>query len=222
MIFDRLAPYYDQFIDPDLNNQYLEFMAKLMPEGTVIDLGCGTGPLAVELAKAGYFVTATDISTNMLERANHNAVLADVTIHFFVHNILEPLNQPYDAILMSSDVINYLDNEGDVLTAFQHVSDAMNKESIFIFDFIHIQYIERIHNYKQDILLEDDVLTWSVRKTNVPHQIEHELSFGRNTEQHIQTTFPLKTYKRLLQEAGLTILKKKRTDERVIVVAKRK
>lgn len=221
MIFDRLAPYYDQFVDPDLNDQYVQFLAKYIDKGTVLDLGCGTGPLAVELAKLGYFVTATDISTNMLERANHNAVLAGVTIHFFVHNILEPLNQTYDAILMSSDVINYLDNEESVRTAFSYIADAMDKKSIFVFDFIHVQYVERIHNYKQDILLEDELLQWSVRKTNVPNQIEHKLTFGRDVETHIQTTFPLKTYRRLLHESGLTIVRKVRTDERVIVVAKR-
>ena len=222
MIFDRLAPYYDQFIDPDLNLEYVNLLQKHCPEGTVIDLGCGTGPLSVDLAKLGYFVTGTDISTNMLERANHNAVLAGVRINFFVHNILEPLNQTYDGIIMSSDVINYLNTEEDVQTAFTHVASAMTKDSIFLFDFIHIQYIERIHNYKQDILLEDDVLQWSVRKTNKPHQIEHRLTFGRETESHVQTTFPLKTYRKLLNDAGLMITKKKRTDERVIVVAKRK
>lgn len=223
MIFDRLAPYYDQFIDPELNEAYHAFLTKYTQRGgTVIDLGCGTGQLAVELAEAGYYVAGTDISTNMLDQANHNAVMAGVTLRLFVHNILEPLHQTYDAILMSSDVINYLSTEDAVLTAFQHVAQAMAPNSVFVFDFIHTQYVQRIHNHRQDILLEDDVLQWSVFKTNVPHQIEHHLTFGRQTETHIQTTFPLRTYKRLLQEAGLRIIKRKRTDERVIAVCKRR
>jgi SAM-dependent methyltransferase len=206
-----------------LNEAYHTFLAKYAePQGTVLDLGCGTGRLAVELAEAGYHVAGTDISTNMLEQANHNAVMAGVTLRLFVHNILDPLHQTYDAILMSSDVINYLSTEDAVLTAFQHVANAMTTKSVFVFDFIHVQYVDRIHNHRQDILLEDDVLQWAVFKTNVPHQIEHHLTFGRRTETHIQTTFPLRVYKQLLQDAGLVIVKKKRTDERVIVVCKRR
>jgi len=222
MIFDRLAPYYDQFIDPDLNDTYLDFIQKYYKTATVIDLGCGTGPLAVELAQKGYFVTATDISINMLERASNNAVQGGVHIQFYVHNIEEPLNQNYDCLLMTSDVINYLETEQQVTQAFTHVANAMHEDSIFVFDFIHPQYVERIHNYSQDILLDDDVLQWSVRKTNVPNQIKHTLKFGNEVESHIQTTFPLKTYKQLLEKAGLQIVRKKRTDERVICVCKRK
>jgi len=222
MIFDRLAPYYDQFIDPDLNDIYIEFIQKYYDEGTVIDLGCGTGPLSVELAQKGYFVTATDISINMLERASNNAVEGGVHIQFYVHNIEEPLNQTYDCLLMTSDVINYLETENQVLNAFKNVSNAMHKKSIFVFDFIHLQYVEKIHNHSQDILLDDDVLQWSVRKTNVANQIKHTLKFGNKVESHIQTTFPIKTYRQLLSDAGLVVVKKKRTDERVIYVCKRK
>lgn len=222
MIFDRLAPYYDQFIDPDLNQTYIDFVKKHYHEGMIIDLGCGTGPLAVQLAQMGYHVTATDISINMLERASNNAVNGGVHIHFFIHNIVEPLSQVYDCVLMSSDVINYLDKEDEVLKAFKNIANAMHEKSIFIFDFIHIQYIERIHNYSQDILLDDDLLQWSVRKTNIPNQIRHTLKFGNETESHIQTTYPIKKYRQLLQQAGLYIARKKRTDERVICVCKRK
>lgn len=222
MIFDRLAPYYDQFIDPDLNETYIEYIQKYFREGTIIDLGCGTGPLAVELAQKGYFVTATDISINMLERASNNAVQGGVHIQFYVHNIEEPLNQAYDCLVMTSDVINYLETEQQVLNAFKNVAQAMHSKSIFIFDFIHLQYIESIHNYSQDILLDDDVLQWSVRKTNKPNQIKHTLKFGNETESHIQTTFPIKAYRQMLQQAGLSVVKKKRTEERVIYVCQRK
>ena len=66
------------------------------------------------------------------------------------------------------------------------------------------------------------MLQWSVRKTNVANQIKHTLKFGNKVESHIQTTFPIKTYRQLLSDAGLVVVKKKRTDERVIYVCKRK
>jgi len=222
MIYDKLAPYYDQFIDPELNDTYFEWVTKYAQPGTVLDLGCGTAPLAVRLANEGYFVTGTDISEAMLERAMNNAVEHGVDIRFYLHDILEPINQTYDVILMTSDVINYLRDLDEVAQALGHVADAMTEESIFLFDFIHIQYVERIHNYHEDILLDDDVLQWSVRKTNEPHQIKHTLSFGRQSDSHLQTTHPQRVYKRLLDEAGLKVVKKRRTEERIIFLCKRK
>jgi 2-polyprenyl-3-methyl-5-hydroxy-6-metoxy-1,4-benzoquinol methylase len=216
MIYDKLAPYYAQFTDPDLLQTYEEMILKNRTTGTIIDLGCGTADLSISLAKKGFHVTATDISEEMLDRANHNAVSQGTSIRFYVHNILEPLNQIYDVILMTSDVINYIHDPEEVTTVFKHISEAMDKHSIFLFDFIHAQYMERIHNYKQDILLEDELLQWSVRKTNHPYQIQHTLRFGNDEDRHIQTSFPPKLYRKLLRDAGLVVTKKRRTDERII------
>jgi 2-polyprenyl-3-methyl-5-hydroxy-6-metoxy-1,4-benzoquinol methylase len=223
MIFDKLAPYYGEFVDKELNNYYLSQIDRsFQGNGVVIDLGCGTGELAVELAKRGYYVTATDLSETMLEYANNNAVLSGVSIQFYVHNILYPLNRIYDILVMSSDVINNIHEKEDILKVFKNIAASMDENSQFMFDFIHTQYIEKIHNYQQDILLQDNLLQWTVRKTSVEHQIEHKLMFGVESETQLQTTYPLKVYKKLLNEAGLGIVKKKRTDERVILVVKLK
>lgn len=216
MIYDRLAPYYAQFTDPELIEMYEEMILKHTKTGSVIDLGCGTADLSIALAKKGFHVTATDISEDMLDRANHNAVMNDVSIRFFIHDILEPLNQVYDVLLMTSDVINYIHTPEDVQTVFTQISSAMQKGSIFLFDFIHAQYMERIHNHSQDILLEDELLQWQVRKTNVPYQIQHTLRFGNDEDKHIQTSFPAKLYRKLLKDADLVVTKKRRTDERII------
>ena len=98
----------------------------------------------------------------------------------------------------------------------------MSKDSIFIFDFYTTQYFTKLNNYTEDILLEDELLEWSAVKTNVPNQIKHTLKFGKTTEIHYQTTFSLKKYRELLNELGLVIVKKKKTDERIIVLCKLK
>lgn len=222
MIYDTLSKYYDQFLDLDLYDDYYKLIKKHIKKGNAIDLGTGTGVLAIKLAKDNFFVTATDISTRMLETAYNNALLEKVDIRFFVHDILEQLNQPYDLIVMSSDVINYLDSESDVKKAFKNINDVMTKNSIFIFDFLRPAYLDSLDNYNENIELENTTLKWNINKTEILNQVKHTLILGDNIETHIQTTYDLKKYKELLNSRNLKVIKTKVLDERIILVCERK
>jgi 2-polyprenyl-3-methyl-5-hydroxy-6-metoxy-1,4-benzoquinol methylase len=48
----------------------------------ILDVGCGTGRHAIELAKRGYQVTGLDLSANMLAKARANAKAAGVRLRF--------------------------------------------------------------------------------------------------------------------------------------------
>ncbi len=222
MIYDKLSKYYDQFLDLELYDIYYKLIKKHIRKGNVIDLGTGTGILAIKLAKEDFFVTATDISTRMLETAYNNALLEKVDIRFFIHDILEQLNQPYDLIVMSSDVINYLDGESDVKKTFKNINDVMTKDSIFIFDFLRPEYLDSLNNYSEDIELEDTIIKWRIIKTDTLNQVEHTLTMGNDVEKHVQTTYELKKYKELLNSQNLKVVKAKTLDERIILVCERK
>ncbi|MBN2604676.1 MAG: class I SAM-dependent methyltransferase [Bacilli bacterium] len=221
MIYDQLAMYYDDFLDEELYLSYLHLIAHYKKSGTVIDLGTGTAQLAIKLAKLGYFVTATDISEKMLENAYNNAVVEGVSIQFFIHDILEPLNKDYDIVLMSSDVINYLSEESQVLKAFKNISQVLENSSVFMFDFLKVDYLAQLDQYHESIELEDQMVEWNVKKTEISHQVMHTLEFENIVEQHLQTTFPPKVFRALLQEAGLRVVKKKMLEERIIFVCKK-
>ena len=94
------------FLDEELYEHYLSLIKAYHNEGRVLDLGTGTGPLAIKLAKAGYYVTGTDVSVEMLEMAYNNMVEENVKINLFIHDILDTVNKDYDIITNSSDVIN--------------------------------------------------------------------------------------------------------------------
>jgi ubiquinone/menaquinone biosynthesis C-methylase UbiE len=52
-----------------LSRMYDDIAARLLPGDRVLDLGCGTGALAVQLARQGCQVTGVDISRSMLTQA---------------------------------------------------------------------------------------------------------------------------------------------------------
>lgn len=65
-LYNELAYYY-HLTDGDKSDD-LDFYLQLAKEcsGTILDYGCGSGRIAIALAKAGFNVIATDISTSLL------------------------------------------------------------------------------------------------------------------------------------------------------------
>jgi ubiquinone/menaquinone biosynthesis C-methylase UbiE len=69
--FDDIATAYDQSLPAHVVEHYVRkrtrFVLEHCPRGQVLDVGCGTGLLATQLAGAGYDVTGVDASEGMLE-----------------------------------------------------------------------------------------------------------------------------------------------------------
>ncbi|MDQ5895710.1 MAG: hypothetical protein QG596_1971 [Actinomycetota bacterium] len=86
--FNEIAAEYDDSLPPHVVEHYLDkrvaFVRELMNEGSILDVGCGTGVLAGRLAAAGYEVTGVDPSEGMLSHVagvapRIEAVLGDAT-----------------------------------------------------------------------------------------------------------------------------------------------
>lgn len=61
---------------------YREAFEGIAPAARVLDVGCGPGFFATELAKAGFAVTALDYSDGMLEKARQRAAACGVAVDF--------------------------------------------------------------------------------------------------------------------------------------------
>ena len=85
-MYDDLAADYDRFVDWEgrLNVElpFLERQLQAVGARRVLDAACGTGMHAIALARRGYEVVGTDLSTPMIERARENAVAAGVAVRF--------------------------------------------------------------------------------------------------------------------------------------------
>lgn len=68
--FDEIAAAYDTSLPGHVVEHYLNkraaFVRRLVPRGSVLDVGCGTGLLAERLSVAGYQVVGIDPSEGML------------------------------------------------------------------------------------------------------------------------------------------------------------
>jgi SAM-dependent methyltransferase len=87
--FDAHAPIYDDNVFTKNTRYEVDFLLEelhIPPGGAVLDVGCGTGRHAIELAKRGYLVTGLDLSPEMLARAAAKAEAENVRVEWVRSN----------------------------------------------------------------------------------------------------------------------------------------
>jgi SAM-dependent methyltransferase len=105
-----------------------------IPDGIVVDLGCGSGLWARELLRAGYGVFGIDISGALVEIAREKAPGAE----FRVGSPFEAPTPPCDAVTAVGEVLNYLfdpeNEERGLEGVFGRVYGALRPGGVFVFD----------------------------------------------------------------------------------------
>lgn len=85
-LFTNFAHTYDRqpFTTGTLNEaDFIEKEIQYNKVVRILDVGCGTGRHAIELAKRGYNVTGIDLSADQLTRAKEKAQQAGVKVYFY-------------------------------------------------------------------------------------------------------------------------------------------
>jgi len=100
--FDHHAPHYMGEIFVTATVAEVDFLVNhlhLEPGMRLLDVGCGVGRHAIELARRGYQMTGVDISRGMLDEAQKTAAAAGVTVtwvHCPAQEYTAPV--PFDAV----------------------------------------------------------------------------------------------------------------------------
>ena len=128
--YDALAPYY-KYIYPDwdasverqavvLDSVIREFVGGNIQ--TILDVACGIGTQSIGLAKTGYRVTASDISSKEIEQAKIEAVRHNVAIKFQVadmRQVWEVYQRQFDIVIACDNSVPHLLEEEEILQAFR-------------------------------------------------------------------------------------------------------
>jgi SAM-dependent methyltransferase len=103
----------------------------------VLELACGTGRHAAELARLGYQVTATDYSADMIAQARRKA--AGSPIEFLVAD-MRSLNlggATFDAAICLFDAIGYVQTNEAIHAVLAGVKRHLRSGGVFVCEFWH-------------------------------------------------------------------------------------
>jgi ubiquinone/menaquinone biosynthesis C-methylase UbiE len=107
------------------------------PKGKIaLDVGCGTGKVAIALAKAGWKVTGFDLSPAMVSMARLNAMEAQVEVDFVRGDLLALNTQGKFNLITAFALTNFLRSPKELEQAFGQVARALAPSGAFAFDFL--------------------------------------------------------------------------------------
>ncbi len=220
--YGGFAGVYDIFMDDIPYEDWADYIHGQLeeygvPEGLLLDLGCGTGVLDRALSRKGYEVIGVDASEEMLMTARENASEEGVDILYLLQDMREfELYGTVGAVVSVCDSLNYILEEEELLQVFRLVNNYLDPKGIFLFDLNT--------RYKYETLMGDCTIAenrencsfiWEnyydtesgVNEYDLTLYVEAEDGrYDRMEETHFEKMYELEKVKELLKKAGLEFL----------------
>lgn len=223
--YNVLAPVYDRLNDTVSYSDWADYIEKCFERfggkkkiRSVLDLGCGTGSMTLELSSRGYDMTGLDISEEMLSVADNRVRDAGINdVLFICGNMCAfELYGTVDAVICCLDGINHLTDRDDLLACFSLVSNYLEDGGLFIFD-LNTPYKFKTVYSDRDYILEDDgiMCCWRNRLSKKGDIVDFYLtvyeengdgSWSRNDGVERERAYGLKAIENALNSCGLTLV----------------
>ena len=150
--YDRLTNDVDYEATVDFYWQLLE--REGVDPRTAVDLACGTGSVALLLARKGLQVIGVDLSADMLCQANQKAQEQGV-YPMFICQPLQQLRLPrgVDLAVCALDSLDYITDPDDCQEAIARVYKVLNPGGCFIFD---VNTPLKLRSMDDQVFLDED------------------------------------------------------------------
>lgn len=203
---------------PRLNNKqvdaevsFIEKSLSIQRGGVVLDLGCGSGQHAVELASRGYNVVGYDLSLTMLAMAADEAQERGQKINFLQGDMREmAFEEMFDGVFCWANSFGFFDEEKNV-SVIRRVHRALRKGGMFLLDLINRDYIcPRLPSlawFEGDgcVCIDDAQFNAITSRLRVKRTIMIEDGTSREVEYSVRL-YSLHEIGKILHEAGFKVV----------------
>jgi SAM-dependent methyltransferase len=202
------------FLTPQATQAEAEFVIDtlgLAPGAQVLDVGCGYGRHAMELAARGFHVVGLDMSTPLLLRGGEEASRRGLTINFIRGDMRElDFENQFDGAYCLFSTFGYFDDEANK-KALQNIARALKPNGKVVIEILNRDYLitdlpTRVW-WEGDgcVVLEEVELNYFSSRIQVNRSVVFD--DGRQLEQEISVrAYSLHEVGKLMHAAGFRVL----------------
>ena len=218
MAYEALAGSYDRLTNDIPYEAVLAFYRQILARygckpASAVDLACGTGSMALLLAREGLSVLGVDRSEEMLTLAADKAAELE-NPPYFIRQRMEKLRlpMPVDLVVCCLDGINYVTEPAALRETFSRVCKALNPGGLFIFD---VNSEAKLRSLDGQIFLDEDDAVFCLWRADYDEtsricrygmdifQKQGKL-WQRSREEHLEYAYRTEELTQWLAEAGFS------------------
>lgn len=138
MSYQALSRVYDGFFEREYHEKIVRRYRRILQRfgvagGKILDLGCGTGRLALAFARAGAQVCGVDPDVDMIACAKEKS--GELPIEWRVATLPMVAGETcYDAVTASLDVVNHITREDELLDTLCAARRLLKRGGVLVFD----------------------------------------------------------------------------------------
>ncbi len=161
--YDDIAEYYDEVTNLNQRKEaaaaFVSTLLQRYPIADAVDVACGNGLYAIQLAEHGVKVTGVDISVELLKEAEKRAAAKSLSIDWKtepMQNLAHALHEQQDAVLCMGNSVPHLLDEKDLSAAISNFYKSLRYGGVLVLQLL---------NYEQ-ILLQGERIVGITRQRN--------------------------------------------------------
>lgn len=177
-------------------------------DSVMLDLGCGAGRHARELALRGFNVTGIDLSSSSIRLAKRSEI---PLLRFIRHDMRIPFgNQYFDFVFNFFTSFGYFKTQNENNSVVRNISNALKAGGTLVLDYMNVEYIER--RLVQNELKEIDGISYSISRWTDDNFIFKKIivddESGNGPIETIEQVakFRLNDFAGMFRKAGLSIV----------------
>jgi SAM-dependent methyltransferase len=217
--YERYARHYDAIGQSGFGARSIASLLGMLESQNIainsaLDVACGTGVVAVEMAKRGINVFALDRSPAMLERAASRAFDGSVAITLIEADMTAfSIGSPVDLCTCFYDAVNYLETTEELVSFARSTFSALRPGGVLAFDINTIRKLSEVWDDVVVIAADDDERFlvyrsfWDQTSGNSPLQLtgferRGDGAWERFDEEHVEHGFAIADVLKVLRAVG--------------------